>query len=282
MGLGDWLITKITSHLSKDVDKPRAYLCDFDRICQEARTGDVLLIEGRNRISHIIQRITLSPWSHAALYIGRIHDIEEPKLRELIHRNYKGPANKRLIIESLPGKGTLISPIEVHIKEHIRMCRPTGLSYKDAQKVVAEAMNSLGKNYNIRHLLDLGRFLIKSRFIPYRWRSSLFGYNPGQATQDICSVMIARAFDSIRFPILPLIRESEKKNLEVIGRNPNLFAPSDFDYSPYFNIIKYPIFPVSDAPVYRNLPWRDELVSNDEFGISHKDTLNPTDRLDLD
>ena len=268
MGLGNWLISKLSNYLTKECESGRAYLCDFDRICYEIRTTDVLLIEGRNRISHIIQRITQSPWSHAALYIGRLHDIQDPKLREEIHKHYQGPAGDQLLIESIVGKGTLITSITNYKNDHIRICRPTGLAYKDAQSVIAFAIKSLGKKYNIRHLFDLGRFLLASRFIPKRFKSSLFKYDPGQATQDICSAMIARAFTSINFPILPLIREDQKHNLELIHRNPKLFTPSDFDYSPYFNIIKYPLLSVSETTPYQNLPWREDLLSHDEEGIT--------------
>ena len=45
---------------------------DFNRLKYEIRPGDVLLIEGRSRISNIIRTITQSPWTHAALYIGRL------------------------------------------------------------------------------------------------------------------------------------------------------------------------------------------------------------------
>lgn len=52
--------------LASDIDPPRAIqLSDFERISYEVRTGDVLLIEGRGRISRIIRAVTLSPWTHA-------------------------------------------------------------------------------------------------------------------------------------------------------------------------------------------------------------------------
>lgn len=36
------------------------------------KPGDILLIEGHNRISGIIEYLTRSTWSHAALYVGPI------------------------------------------------------------------------------------------------------------------------------------------------------------------------------------------------------------------
>lgn len=267
MGLGNWLLGKLSLYLMKDGKIRRGYLCDFDRIVHEVRPADVLLIEGRNKASFLIKRLTQSTWSHSALYIGRLHDVEDPLLREQIHQHYKGPINAQLLIESEVGKGTIISPINKYHEHHIRICRPAGLSYHDAQKIIAYAVNSIGKEYNVRHLVDLGRFLFGSRFIPRRWKSTLFRQEPGQATQDICSSMIAQAFESVNFPVLPLIRKGEKNQWELFHRNAKLYTPSDFDYSPYFNIIKYPIFPMTEVAPYHQLPWREGMIYSDDVGF---------------
>ena len=39
--------------------------------------------------------------------------------------------------------------------------------------------------------------------------------------------------------------------------NPRLFTPKDFDYSPYFEIVKYPLIEIGRESVYRQLPWGD-------------------------
>lgn len=267
---GNWLIDKIGHWLTKDAPPKRAYLCDFERICFEIRPGDVLLIEGRNHISNVIKQVTQSPWSHSVLYLGRLHDIDNPKTRDLIIRHYHGPHDAQLIIESLLGKGTIISPITRYCEDHIRICRPQGLSRKDAQAIIKFAVNRLGRKYNVRHILDLFRFLFPWSLFPSRWRSTLFEHNALTPTHDICSSMIAEAFASVRFPILPYVREDEQKGMQLIQRNPKLFTPSDFDYSPYFKIIKYPIFQLSSHTNYRNLPWNEEgMISDDEVGL-HK------------
>src|SRR3989338_11054549 len=85
-----WITKKLSNYLLKNIRPSRDYLCDFSRICHEVRPADILLIEGRNRISHIVQRTTLSPWSHAALYIGHLYNVEDPAIRELIQKHYKG------------------------------------------------------------------------------------------------------------------------------------------------------------------------------------------------
>ena len=76
MGLYNWLTDKITHWLVHEDELDTPSLCDFDRLSFEIRPCDVLLIEGRSRVSNVIKSITHSPWTHSALYIGRIHEIE--------------------------------------------------------------------------------------------------------------------------------------------------------------------------------------------------------------
>lgn len=255
--------------LTHEIDPPRAIpLSDFERISYEIRMGDVLLIEGRSRISRIIRAVTLSPWTHAVLYIGRVASIEDPELRELIKANYDGSDSDQLILEAVLGKGTVISPLSLYKNEHIRICRPRALSRKDALKVLAFGLQRLGADYSIRHILDLARFLFPWGLLPRRWRSSLFNHNADVPTKQICSAMIAEAFNSVRFPLLPLIHKLPDGKIELIPRNPRLYTPSDFDYSPYFEIIKYPFFELSERSIYQELPWNQEgVISNDSEGL---------------
>jgi hypothetical protein len=63
----------------------------------------------------------------------------------------------------------------------------------------------------------------------------------GDPTRLICSTLIARAFQSVGYPILPAITrvESETARKEIYHiRDSSLYAPRDFDISPYFAIIK--------------------------------------------
>ena len=66
----------IVGWLMKETSPTGFPMSDFERMQFELRSCDVLLVEGRSRVSEIIKAITQSSWSHTALYIGRIHDIE--------------------------------------------------------------------------------------------------------------------------------------------------------------------------------------------------------------
>lgn len=241
---------------------------DFNRLKYEVRPCDVLLIEGRSVISKGIHAITQSPWSHAALYIGRLHDIEDPHLKKIAATHLKKRENVRLIIEGILGKGNIISPLSTYRDNHIRICRPIGLTPVDSERVVAYAIRALGKPYNIRHFLDLARFVLPWSILPRRWGSILFETPSGEPESGICSSLIAEAFNAVQFPILPFIKEDAKTGFELVPRNPHLYVPKDFDYSPYFEIIKYPIFnPEEPLPYYRRLPWAKEGSLHHDAGV---------------
>ncbi len=250
------LVKLIERWLTAEASRPEVMLCDFERIRHELKSCDVLLVEGQSRVARVIRYITQSNWTHATLYIGRIYDIEDPHLREIIRSQYEGSEEDQLIIESELGLGTVVRPLKTYEKDHIRICRPKGLTHKDGQEVIKYAISQLGKQYYKRQIFDLMRFFLPYKILPPRLGSSLFKMNPGYATKTVCSSLIAEAFCFIQFPVLPLIKLQEEKNeVQLYHRNPKLCTPKDFDYSPYFQIIKYSFFDRSPHASYRLLPW---------------------------
>ncbi len=231
---------------------------NFDHMLRDIQASDVVLFEGKSRVSEVIKVITLSPWTHAGLYIGRMNDITNVKARTAIEKHFKGDPNEPLIIESLLGFGTVVNPLSEYTDDNLRICRPDGLSFEDQNKVVNFAIEHLGMNYDVRQLLDLARFMFPYAILPRRWRSSLFQHNAGRPTNIVCSSMIARCFHSVNFPMLPTIRSDKNDHLKFHKRNFRLFVPSDFDYSPYFTILKFPAWPLAAREGYKNLPWTDE------------------------
>lgn len=257
MGLGPitWAGNTITRWLTDERKPAGSPLCDFERIRYEVRPGDVLLVEGRSRVSEVIRTITQSPWSHSALYLGRLHDIDDPRLRARIQQVYPGDPEEQLVIEALLGEGTVVNSLQKYRQHHLRICRPSGLSRADAQQVIAYCLQHLGFRYDVRQLLDLARFLFPYGILPRRWRSSLFEHNAGAPTRTVCSSMLAAAFYSVHFPVLPVVHTREDGSVRVYPRNARLHTPRDFDYSPYFDIIKYPFLAIDEHTHYRSLPW---------------------------
>ena len=229
-------------------------LTDFASLSYELRQGDVLLVEGRSRVCKIIKSLTQSSWSHAVLYIGHVHDIQDQALRKLIAHHVDLKNNPQLCVESVLGQGTIISPLTKYTNEHMRICRAKTIAPHDVQKVVSHALGAIGRPYNIRHIFDLMRLLMPIGIFPRKWRSVIF--KPGKLGAEICSSLIAECFHTVDYPILPVVGHDSSHQIVLSKRNVRLFTPSDFDYSPYFDIIKYPMFNMSQPQAYRNLPWK--------------------------
>ncbi len=262
----DLVWDKAVKWLTHEGDNPKIPLSDFDKLRYELRPGDVLLVEGRSNVSNIIKAVTQSIWSHSFLYIGRLHDIDDPDTRKRIGKYCSCAPDEQLIIESLLGLGTIIHPLDKYRGEHLRICRPKGLTRKDAQGVINYAIYQLGTDYNVRYVMDLARFMFPYWWIPKRWVSTLFEHNAGRPTKTVCSVMMAEAFASVQFPIRPVLHQDENGNLKMYRRNSRLITPSDFDVSPYFDVIKYPILDLDDLAVYRKLPWDRTGVHCNDIG----------------
>ncbi len=234
---------------------------NYEHMLRDLRPSDVILFEGKARVSEVIKIITLSPWTHAALYIGSLNEVTDAKTRAIIEQHYDGDPNQPLIAESLLGFGTVINKLSDYQEDNLRVCRPDGLSLEDQSQVVNFAAEHLGICYDVRQLLDLARFMFPYAILPRQWRSSLFQHNAGRPTNIVCSSMIARCFQSVSYPILPIIESDHKDRLKFHKRSFRLFVPSDFDYSPYFRVLKFPAWPISLAENYRDLPWQEEQTT---------------------
>ncbi len=250
-----WVARKAVEFLADESRGARGVpICDFSRFRFEVRPCDIILVEGKSHLSNVIKTITLSRWTHAAIYIGRLNDIENKETRDIVGSYCSDDPKEPLIIEAIIGEGVILTTLTKYAEHNLRLCRPKYLSPQDAQKTIAYSVGSLGKGYHTRQILDLARFMLPYGVLPRRWRSTLFEHNAGDETRTICSTMLAEAFASVQYPILPILHHTEEGKLRWHRRSSNLFVPSDFDHSPYFDIIKYP-FLGDDMEIYKRLPW---------------------------
>lgn len=263
--LKDRLINGFVTWLMKEEPPQGLPLSDYERMANAILPGDVLLVEGRSRIGQIIKVITQSSWSHSALYIGTLKEIQEPWLRKKIIDRYHFADEERLIVEAILGQGVIVSPLSVYRREHIRICRPKGILEQDVRWVIGHAINRLGDGYdNFRPLRAVAKLLLPYSLMPRRWRSAVFERQSGQDIKTVCSCMLAEAFMSVRFPIIPVVQRDNKGELVMYPRNSHLLMPRDFDHSPYFEIVKYPLVSFDDLSNYNKLPWNAEgMVCND-------------------
>lgn len=216
--------------------------------------ADVLLVEGNQKVGTAIKYLTQSTWSHAALFIG---DALEAK-------GHPG-AEPRVLLEANIGEGVVAVPLSKYASYNTRICRPVGLSQEERGQVVSFALARLGNRYDTRNIVDLARYLLPTPPVPVRWRRRMIALGSGEPTRAICSTLIAQAFQSIRYPILPRIERlpaqrhesgSTYSRDEILHiRHHSLFTPRDFDVSPYFQIVKPTIESGFD---HRRLSWADQ------------------------
>ena len=268
----EWLWLKFVGFLTQKPESAALSPHDTDCLHATLKPGDVLLLEGRSRIGAIIKIITRSSWSHAAICIGTLNAIKDDNLRNKVSEHWQGDPDVMLLVEAEIDRGTVVTPFSHYLDYHMRICKPIGLSRQDRRAVIAYVIEHLGADYNLHQMLDLARFLVPWwTFIPRRWHSSLFEHNAGEPTRTVCSSLIANAFQSVDFPILPLIEQDSEGKYRLFRRNPKLFVPRDFDYSPFFEVVKCPLLVSSSmfsgkpkTGYYRKLEWLDEPSAEDD------------------
>jgi hypothetical protein len=208
------------------------------------RPGDVVLVEGNSHISRVIKYLTQSTWSHAALYVGPIVGVNTLD------------GEPHVLIEAELGQGVISTALSKYYPYHTRICRPVGLSREDCETVCSYVIERIGFDYDLRNIIDLMRYLVPLP-VPQRWRRRMIALGSGDPTRIICSALIAQAFEAVRYPILPKVTQLESAEVRraiMEIRHSSLYAPRDFDISPYFTIIKPTL--VGDFN-YKSLDWAD-------------------------
>jgi hypothetical protein len=207
----------------------------MQRLRELLRPGDVLLVEGRSRISQPIKYLTQSTWSHAALFVGPNVGCTE------------ADGEPHVLVEADLADGVRSSPLSRYRNYHVRICRPANVAGADLDQLIAFVVERVGAKYDLRNLFDLFRFLAPTPPIPSRWRRRLIAVGSGAPSRAICSTLIAEAFNSIRYPVLPtieLVTASDPKTQHHITReilhirDSSLYTPRDFDLSPFFAVVK--------------------------------------------
>ena len=193
---------------------------------------------GRHQVSHPVHLVACGALCRPARRAR--HDDGEP----------------HTLIEAELGIGVDSAPLSKYSRFHTRVCRPAGLTIEDCEKVCAYAIERIGLAYDLKNITDLMRYLMPLP-VPQRWRRRVLALGSSDSTRIICSALIAQAFESVRYPILPKVTRTESRAarrelLEI--RHSSLYTPRDFDISPYFSVVKPTIENGFD---YTRLHWAD-------------------------
>lgn len=240
---------KLAQFLSKEVRQNiQVATVSQEKLATTLQPGDVLLVEGNTRISIAIKYLTQSTWSHAALYIGNALPTGAP---------WELP---KVLIEADLQDGVRAVSLAHYAQMHTRICRPVGLNEDDRNRVVNYAIARIGHCYDLKNIFDLMRYLLPTAPVPTRFRRRLLALGSGDPTRAICSTLIAQAFESVHYPILPIMQRTwsdDPKHADCYAeiyliRHHSLYTPRDFDISPFFDIIKPAIESGFD---YRSIAW---------------------------
>jgi hypothetical protein len=247
-----WLSRRLIKYLEQTSPGQEPFTpSDPSALQSVLQPGDVLLVEGNSRVSGIIKYLTQSTWSHSALYVG-------PRF------NKRGPdGTPHVLIEANLGQGVITAPLSKYTAFHTRVCRPAGLNPEEREQVIGFMVKRLGIEYDVKNIIDLMRYLVPAP-IPARFRRRLLSLGSGVPTKVICSGLIAQAFESVSYPILPRIElvESKEKRREILHiRHHSLYMPRDFDISPYFRVVKPTIELGFD---HRKLRWANRPLPPEE------------------
>jgi hypothetical protein len=267
------VMSYIGNGLARFLTKPTADYKTFSVISKEEleanlRPGDLLLVEGNSRVSSAIKYLTQSTWSHVCIFIGEREGLQP-------------------ILEADLVEGVITVPINKYDGFNLRICRPVNLSQDDTEKLLDYVIERIGHQYDTKNIFDLMRYLLPTPPVPQRFRRGMLAFGSGDPTKAICSTLVAQAFHSIRYPILPMkIEEYEiamqnadasntteldnispvevkrarklirnKDELLLARRHFSHFTPRDFDLSPYFEVVKPTITAGFD---YQEIQWSDE------------------------
>lgn len=242
------VLQKLGSHLARFLTRPRPSYEQFSVLSQEQmrqflKPGDLLLIEGNSRVSTAIKYLTQSTWSHICMFAG------------------EGKDGTSYVVEADLVEGVIRSPLTKYIGYNLRICRPVKLTAQDRLASIQYVLNREGHRYDTRNIFDLVRYLMPIPPIPSKYRRRLIAFGSGDPTKAICSTLIAQAFQSVKYPILPQqvqVCQGEAPGHcdEVLleSRHFSHFTPRDFDLSPYFEIVKPTIKNNFD---YKKIRWSD-------------------------
>ena len=271
-----WLVQRIESVLTKPLARYEQHVPnDPQRLRRHLAKGDLILVDGDQRVSVVIKYLTQSCWSHIAMYVGDELLRRNPEREDELRARF-GDEAEHLIVEALM-EGVVVSPVSKYLDFNIRVCRPVALRRPDLERVLDEVVGRVGQRYDLKNIIDLARYFFPVSLIPRRFRSDALLLGSGQPTEVICSSMVAQAFARVGYPVLPRVvptgTRSPRNVVDRLLRRPGvpstryflkpavLVTPRDYDLSPYFEIVK--IHFVEDERFdYRTIAWAEDERDN--------------------
>jgi hypothetical protein len=139
--------------------------------------GDVLLAGGNSRMAALVRRLTRSPWSHVAMYVGPLDQGPDP----------------RCVVEADVAAGVRAVPLSEFDGQRVRVLRPTGLPEGERYRLADWVLGRIGDEYDRAHAWALATRLLG---LP-----SVAPAAPAPRSGYICSTLLAQAFTLVGYRI---------------------------------------------------------------------------------
>jgi hypothetical protein len=258
---------------------------DVEALLSHVSKGDVLLIEGEQRISQVIKLLTHSTWSHSAIYIGDELVQRGGALRERALETWGDDAS-HMIVEALMD-GVVAEPIKKYAHLNLRLCRPHRLRPEHLKTVLDDAVAAIGWHYDLRNVVDLAKHLVSVSVFPSRLRRERERMGSDVQTEVICSSLIGQIYQRVGFPVAPMVtyragvggieparaglmrrffvRRGFEPQAVFHRRHPTLLTPRDFDLSPFFQTVKFNSI-AGGLFDYQRIQWAEDEVP----GVAHR------------
>lgn len=209
-------IGAVALYLAQPVKQPGASAtADPLSLSSILQPGDVLLSDGNTRAAAIVRRITGSPWSHVAMYVGPLEKDPDP----------------RCIVEADVAAGVWAVRLSDLKGLHVRVLRPTGLNDLERRRLADWMIGRIGGDYNLAQAWMLATKLLRLPLGRRLWPAKSIAES---ATRFICSSLLAQAFMLAGYPIMPML-----VGLREMGAGDHRFVtPHDFQSATVFEVVK--------------------------------------------
>jgi hypothetical protein len=187
---------------------------DPESLSAVLRNGDVLLTEGNTRAAALIKRITRSPWSHVAMYVGPLEEGPDP----------------RCIVEADIAQGVRSIRLSELEGLNVRVLRPIGLSDALRSRLAEWVVSRIGGEYDLKHAWALARTFLR---LPPKLSIPPANGIAESATRFICSSLLANAFALVGYPILPI----HMPRAAVSAADHRYVIPGDFETAAVLEIV---------------------------------------------
>ena len=213
-----------------------------DALRATLRPGDVLLVEGNNHVSGVIKYLTQSTWSHAALYVGPIGERTTADGEPLV------------LVEAVLGQGVVGAPLS----KYAALPHPHLPSDRADRGRLRPGLHLCGRAHRLRlrrqeHLRPAALSVAAAgaaALAPAHDVARLRASDPHHLFGPDRAGVRARALSDPAEDHAPDERAARRDILEI--RHSSLYAPRDFDISPYFQLVKPTIENGFD---YRRMAW---------------------------